>query len=39
MSYLAYNDIIVSDFDGFGIVSEEIPTIPDREINSKTIGS
>ena len=37
MSYLAYNDIIVSDFDGFGIVSEEIPTIPDREINSKTI--
>lgn len=37
MSYLAYNDIIVSDFDGFGIVSEEISSIPDREINSKSI--
>ena len=37
MSYLAYNDIIVSDFDGFGIISEEISSIPDREINSKLI--
>lgn len=35
--YFKYNDIIVSDFAGFGVVSAEMPTIPDREISSKDI--
>lgn len=35
--FFKYNDIIVSDFAGFGVVSAEMPTIPDREISSKNI--
>lgn len=35
--YVNFNDIIISDFLGFGVVSTEMPTIPAREISSKNI--
>jgi len=36
--FLKYNDIIVSEFSGFGVVSVEMPSIPEREITYKTIS-
>lgn len=36
--YFEYNNIIVSEFAGFGVVSAEMPTIPDRELYSKNVS-
>lgn len=36
--FLKYKDIIVSEFAGFGVVTVEMPSIPERNIISKTIN-
>lgn len=37
--FLKYNDIIVSEFAGFGIVAAEMPSVPEHELTTKTINS
>lgn len=37
--FLKYNDIIVSEFAGFGVVAAEMPSIPEHELTTKTISS
>jgi len=37
--FLKYNDIIVSEFAGFGVVAAEMPSIPEHELTTKTINS
>ena len=35
--YFEYNKVIISEFEGFGVVDVDMPTIPEHEISSKTI--
>ena len=35
--YFEYNKVIISEFEGFGVVDVYMPTIPEHEISSKTI--
>lgn len=37
--FLKYNDIIVSEFAGFGVVAAEMPSVPEHELTTKTINS
>lgn len=36
--FLKYNDIIVSDFAGFGTVAAEMPPVPEHDLITKTVN-
>ena len=36
--FLKYNNIIVSDFAGFGTVAAEMPPVPEHDLITKTIN-